>query len=480
MGASSVGSLAARLTIEAADWNRGFDQAQARMQAFGGYAKGALSFLGAPLSVAGLVAGFNHIRNEIDETAKTARKLGLEFGELQALRLAATHAGVDEGGLTASLGKLSRNIGGLKMGDVTKDAEDLDEVGGGANKAAKAFGQLGLSAKDFEGKNLSENLLTVVEALEKIQDPGQRGAVAFNLLGKQANAALMLAANGAKDTKASMDAAFKLPAGAAKGVEEFNDAMATGWQRVKTIAMGLAAGATLIYKVFREGKDSGQVARELAATEKAAIASRNKKDADLAAAAAAAKRAEEVGKLIKSLEEEAKTLGLTEAQKKIYDLKKAGANKDQIETAQELAEEIDYTKRFAEQLQKLNALKEEGARLNAQQSPLRAFAAELEHLNEIFASGALEADAYDAAVAKAVGSLVPLQKVELPGLLQEGSAGAVSAFNQQQAQAKAGQDRMTQIFEILANSKVIAERGIPIMERIARNTEQKPGVADIR
>ena len=104
-------------------------------------------------------------------------------GELNDL---ASRTGESAGNL-AILQRAFENAGssGEAVGPViNKIQKAIVEADQGTQKFVDAFSALGVSMEDFKGKTPTEQLQVIAEALNKVEDPTQRGALAMELLGK--------------------------------------------------------------------------------------------------------------------------------------------------------------------------------------------------------------------------------------------------------------------------------------------------------
>lgn len=105
----------------------------------------------------------------IDETAKLARRLGMEYGAFRALQYAAGLAGIETNDMRVALEKMSDVLGIAFMG----------------NKAGiQAFEQIGLSVADLAKLNPVEQFLAIGDAISKIQDPSVKIAAARDIFGR--------------------------------------------------------------------------------------------------------------------------------------------------------------------------------------------------------------------------------------------------------------------------------------------------------
>jgi hypothetical protein len=113
------------------------------------------------LAKAGIAAG--------DELAKMSQKVGASVKNLSALRFAATTSGVDMKTLTVSLTKFNRTT---------------TDFAAGAAPAVKLFTALGITVKDFAGKDSAERLGLVAEKFALLKDSPEKTALGFLAFGR--------------------------------------------------------------------------------------------------------------------------------------------------------------------------------------------------------------------------------------------------------------------------------------------------------
>lgn len=105
----------------------------------------------------------------VDSTANLARELGISYGQLEQLQIAAQLAGAS----TESLAKA-----------FTKAQVTITKASQGGQEAIKALSAIGLSAADFQGLSSSEQFTLIANAINNITDPAQRAAAAVAIFGK--------------------------------------------------------------------------------------------------------------------------------------------------------------------------------------------------------------------------------------------------------------------------------------------------------
>lgn len=106
-----------------------------------------------------------------DETAKTARQLGIGADELLSWRFAAERSGVDANQLTTGLRRLQRNI---------------VDAGEGVDTAVRAFRDLGVEFRDSEGgfREIEDILPDIADGFANLESDTQRSARAQQIFGR--------------------------------------------------------------------------------------------------------------------------------------------------------------------------------------------------------------------------------------------------------------------------------------------------------
>jgi hypothetical protein len=162
---------------------------------------------GAAAVGAGLFALTKRAMDNADAMAKQARSLGLANREYQRLSLVAKEAGVEMGQLGTMLQTMQRGIAG-----------NVD-----------AFGALGVSIADIRGQSPEAQFAAIAEALDRVQDPAQKTALAMQVFGRSGRDAINMLTD--YRAKAADAAAFQERFGIAIGelatgnIERANDAV---------------------------------------------------------------------------------------------------------------------------------------------------------------------------------------------------------------------------------------------------------------
>jgi hypothetical protein len=133
--------------------------------------RGLILQLGAAVGVGALVAMTRQASEAADQLGKMSQKVGASVENLSSLRLVAATADLSMEALTKTLTIFNRKVA------------DLQE---GSKDAVRDFGRLGLTAKDFAGKDAAERLDLVAQAFGKLKDGPDKAALAFGVFGKSA------------------------------------------------------------------------------------------------------------------------------------------------------------------------------------------------------------------------------------------------------------------------------------------------------
>jgi len=235
--ATAAGDLVIRLGAQTRGFSRGAADVQRGLRGIVDRATSAaskLTGLFGTLTGIGGAAGLGlMIKRQfaaIDATAKLSDQLGVTTERLQGLRHAAELTGAGANTLDAGLATMAKRLG---------------EAARGSGAAKPALDELGLSAQALIAMSPDKAFYRIAGALEKIEDPARRNAIAANLFSK-ANMKLLntlaLGEQGLADMQREAEQlgiAFNR-VDAAK-IEAANDAIT----RLKQAAGGLAAEAAI-------------------------------------------------------------------------------------------------------------------------------------------------------------------------------------------------------------------------------------------
>lgn len=220
----------ARYEITADDKSaRAFSSFRARAR----QAAGTIGRVGLAAAGAG-IAGFAVMAREALVSADRVQKLSQQTGAstefLSEMRFVASQAGTDLEGVGNSMRKLAQN---LRM------------AGDGSKTQARAFAELGLSVSRLEAMDPERAFLAVGDALNRIQDPTRKQALAMELLGRSGQAMLSVFSQGAAGVEQLRDRAREMGTSlsreAADGAAAANDA----FDRLSTSIRGMVETLTL-------------------------------------------------------------------------------------------------------------------------------------------------------------------------------------------------------------------------------------------
>lgn len=208
-------------------------------QLFAGLARSALQAARALISMGSSAA------QAIDRTAKLSRQLGVTYGEMSALSLAA-------------------ELSGTKMDDVAKGMLQADrrfvEAQSGLSSAARGFDMAGVSLEQLQGLTSAERFRTLAEAISQLPTSAERAAAAMNIFGRSGTNMLNMFEGGgvvigqaAEDVERFGNALTGTQAG---NVEAMNDAFSRARGAVSGIVTQvtayLAPGIKAVVDTFTE------------------------------------------------------------------------------------------------------------------------------------------------------------------------------------------------------------------------------------
>ena len=217
----AAGRLDVLLSLDAADFTSGLTKAEYEADKF----QKSMVELGSKVGTA-LAAGFTaavgaaallikttiDARDHLNDLSKSTQ---LSVETLGGIGFAASQAGADLEGVTASFGKLNIKIA---------------EAARGEKEAAEAFRLMGVSVKDAEGRTRSADAVfkDVAAAFASYADGPEKAALGNAIFGKSYQTLLPLLADGGKALQDNIDYYKKYggtTAEAAKAADEFNDTL---------------------------------------------------------------------------------------------------------------------------------------------------------------------------------------------------------------------------------------------------------------
>jgi hypothetical protein len=130
---------------------------------------GIASFAAFGAAATAITRGLADLEGRVEQLGNTALRLGTDFETIQILDEAAKRSGVSIDSLAAGIQKLAVNI---------------NEARSGTGKAAEAFAKLGISQQELIDLDPAALAEKTAAALQGIEDPALRAALATETLGK--------------------------------------------------------------------------------------------------------------------------------------------------------------------------------------------------------------------------------------------------------------------------------------------------------
>lgn len=187
--AKAVASLSVSLSARTKAFQKGLRNARKQLKAFSvsvaNAAKRVARFTFGTIAAASAAVVFftKKTLDQVDTLAKTADKLGVNIGQLQAYRFAAKQAGIATTSFDTGIQRLLRRFGEF-------------EIGSGEAKAA--LKELGVNAKEFAGLDLDGKIRKLSKAFSRIASPTQKLRLAFKLFDTEGVALVNLLGLGEK------------------------------------------------------------------------------------------------------------------------------------------------------------------------------------------------------------------------------------------------------------------------------------------
>jgi len=158
---------------------------------------------GAFLPVAGglgVVGGINAVTNaisDLDDTAKSAKAVGVTAQSLQELQFSAQLAGVETSELQRGLERMNRAVG---------------EAAQGGERMGELFRTLGIEIRDAEGnvRSTDDVLRDLADAFSRIPDHADRARVAQELFGRSSARMINMLAQGSDELRNQAEEARRL------------------------------------------------------------------------------------------------------------------------------------------------------------------------------------------------------------------------------------------------------------------------------
>ena len=228
---ADTASIAINILADGTQLEAGLKKAETSV---GNFAREAMKFLGPAAVLGAAVAvtrAFLSLSESMDEIGKSADRLGLATEELLGLQHAAEQSG-------ASLGALERGIINLQK-NTAKAAQ-------GSKTLGSAFSLLNIELDTFRALNTDQQLKAIADGLEGIENPAQRNAVAFEVMGKAGIDLIKTFEGGADALIAMQEEAAELGITMDRETiakfEEFNDTIDRVSKRFRGMVQTMLAG----------------------------------------------------------------------------------------------------------------------------------------------------------------------------------------------------------------------------------------------
>lgn len=193
----NVFDLAAKLTLDSSDYDKGLTSAEKKSSDFGANVKKAFAVGASAVAAMGtavttlttsLVKGVSETAQVGDNIDKASQKMGLSIEGYQEWDAVLQHSGTSIDSLTMGLKTLST----------------------AADKNSSAFGELGIAQDRLAGMSNEDLFNETITALQNMEDANKRAELASELFGKSAMELGPLLNTSAEDTQAMKDRVHEL------------------------------------------------------------------------------------------------------------------------------------------------------------------------------------------------------------------------------------------------------------------------------
>ena len=200
----NVFDLAAVLTLNKKDYDKGLDDAEEAGSKFGKglktgakVAAGTVAAVGAAATATGaaIVKGTKEVSEYGDNVDKMSQKLGLYYEGFQEWDYVLSQAGTDINSMQTGLKTLTNK---------------LDEAKNGSADAKGMFEQLGLSMEDLNSMSREDVFESVITGFQQMEDSTERAALANDLFGKSGQNLTPLFNSSVENTEKLRQAAHSL------------------------------------------------------------------------------------------------------------------------------------------------------------------------------------------------------------------------------------------------------------------------------
>ncbi|HEB79296.1 MAG TPA: hypothetical protein ENI79_02325 [Rhodospirillales bacterium] len=255
----SIASFAVSLGANTAGFRRGMKSAGKSLRGFRNSVKNvtrSLTGFGARMAAlatgGGLVLLLKQQAAQVDSLAKLSARLGDTADNMQALQIAATHAGVSTEKMTKGIQTMVKQIGNQALVPTLA--------------LTTAFERIGVTLEELRAMKASEQFVTIGEAIAGMTDVTDRAAIANQFFGRTGVEMLNLLTNAKSDFQSArldVDAfGLSISGRMAKSVQAANDRLADigftmqGFGR--TILEELSEPIRIIAQDFLEWAQSGE------------------------------------------------------------------------------------------------------------------------------------------------------------------------------------------------------------------------------
>jgi hypothetical protein len=164
--ATEVAELITKMVLDVSGFNSKLKSAEENIEHFGSRTRSVFGKVAA--AAGGLFIGHEFLEGlkttveRSDQLYLSTKKLGIGAESLQQLQFAAKEAGVEGGQLNSVILGLTKTLGTLESG------------GKGADNIKSILSSLKLDPASFKGKDIGDSVITIVDALKKVDDQALR------------------------------------------------------------------------------------------------------------------------------------------------------------------------------------------------------------------------------------------------------------------------------------------------------------------
>ena len=229
-----AGRAFVEIGVDTTKLGQGLNLAKARLKDFGeGLKTVGKGIMTGGAAAVGALGGAALLFSKIgDDIAKMGERTGTTTEFLSTMKFATDQSGSSLEDLEKGLRQMNKAM--VEGADGSKSYQD-------------AFAKLGVNIADLQSMNVEDRFYAVADAISKVVDPGERSALAMELLGRAGTKLLPLMKDGAAGMKLLQDEArslgLEMSGQTAKDAEELNDAI--GRVKSQLTAAAYSVGAAL-------------------------------------------------------------------------------------------------------------------------------------------------------------------------------------------------------------------------------------------